>query len=175
MTTHVESPRWKKDAGRFILRLHAIRLEMRALAAAIVAICVIVGSGVALLLIALNSGSHTFLYLPVRLQLVLIGAAAGFGAYAVLWFTFRRSAHDWAVVIDETRVSLSRQGLTWSAPLAEVTMILIRPDTEYARLVVRTARSSISLMPNLAARPPGTRGVSARRPRTSPPPSRARN
>jgi hypothetical protein len=151
VTTHVKSAEWRKDAGRFTLGLHAIRLEMRTLAMTIVAVCVVIGSGVAGLLIVLNSGSHAFLHLPARLQLILIGAAAGFGAYALLWLTFRRGAHDWMVVIDAEHVSLSRSGLTWSAPLAEVTMILIRPDTEYARLVVRTARSSISLMPHLAA------------------------
>lgn len=118
----------------FRLTFRATRVSMRQLVALIVG-CVVVGGGVAAAsMIAFSTESGITLY---RSASILVGGAIGVVMVLVLLWVFSWRRNRYTISWDESGVRVEGAGSQVALPWASIERVLIRTNTDYARVELR--------------------------------------
>ena len=150
---------WTTADQGWSVAFRAVPLSMRALVATIIA-TIAVGGG---LLTAVLIGLDTKTGAAVPRGLIIgLGGVLGLGLTAALFGVWRWKAKTCRIAFSASDISIETDGRTITLPVDQVETIIIRCDSDYARLeVMRAGARPLSYFAGLCRQPDATPGQDA--------------
>ncbi|MDQ1128714.1 hypothetical protein [Microbacterium sp. SORGH_AS_0888] len=144
---------WEHEAGVAIVHVGAVRLSMRALALGI-AVAIALGGSMAVVVLIAVDDIVTRWFSP-QLAVVLFGGAIALPVYGVLAALVRRRTSPCTIAFDRGVLRITVGGERRELAFRDIRLLRWRQTSEYARLEVRVASRSETLLIGMARQAPG--------------------